>query len=304
MEFFVKPVSFLLIILIGFILRQVGFFQKDHQDLIIKVILNITLPCAAIQAFGTAEKDFTLVTVTLLGFLCALIPIPLFYFITHGLSRDRRAFYMLSSSGYSLGCFAMPVIQSFLGAAGAMLVCIFDIGNAILSTSGSYVLVSALLHVDGEKLTLKAMIKRFFSSVAIDTYIAMLMLMILDVDVPHTVLTLVEPVASANAFLSMLMLGMMIEIPRKKEYCSDVANLLVSRLIMSAIFSLLLFFCTPFALEVRQVLAIISFSPIGIMAPFFTGKCGGNQELAGFANSVSDILSLVLISLLCTAILA
>lgn len=304
MEFLIRPVSFFLIILIGFFLKQVGFFQKDHQSFVTRIILNITLPCAAIQAFGTAEKEFTLVTIALLGFLCALIPIPIYYYMTRGLSRDRRSFYMLNASGYSLGCFAMPVIQSFFGATGAMLVCIFDIGNAILNTSGSYVLVSSLLHIDGEKLSRKAMIRRFFSSIAIGTYFVMLILMILNIDVPHIVLTLVEPVANANAFLSMLMLGMMIEIPRGKEYCSDVINLLVSRLIMSAFFSLFFFFCTPFAPEVRQVLAVIPFSPIGIMAPFFTRKCGGNQELSGFANSISDILSLILISVLCTAMLA
>ena len=43
---------------------------------------------------------------------------------------------------------------------------------------------------------------------------------------------------------------------------------------------------------IRQVLALVVFSPVSALAPIFTARCGGDIGLAGFAGSISIILSI------------
>ena len=304
MSFLLKPLAFFLIIILGYLLMRFGFFKEGHQHVVSKIVLNITLPCAAVQAFGNAEKDNSLLVVVLVGFLFALIPTLLFFLLTVRCDKPRRIFYILNSSGYNLGCFTLPMLQSFFGAFGGVLVCIYDMGNAILATGGNYAIVSAALHTDGERVTPLSLVKRFLSSVSLDTYLIMLVLMVAGIPLPEAVLTITEPVGNANSFLAMLMLGMMIRPPQKRQYVLDTVLLLAARLGLSVLFSLAILWLVPLPLETRQILAIIPFAPIGALAVVFTHKCGGDGSLAGFTNTISVIIGLILMPLLCIRLVA
>ncbi|GLB32918.1 hypothetical protein LAD12857_48410 [Lacrimispora amygdalina] len=54
---------------------------------------------------------------------------------------DDRAFHMINYSGYNIGTFAMPYLQSFLGNSGIITACLFDSGNAVILKSILKVLV-------------------------------------------------------------------------------------------------------------------------------------------------------------------
>lgn len=207
---------------------------------------------------------------------------------------------MLNNSGNNLGSFSLPIVQNFFGAAGGVLLCIFDIGNAIISVGTNYTLTASLLHTDGgdTRVAPRILAKRFFGSIPLDVYLVMLALMLLNIPIPTPVLELIDPLAAANPFLVMLMLGAMFQ-PRDWRRClPETLRLVLIRLAFAAALSLVFFYLTPFPLEIRRVLAVLPFAPASVMAVIFTEKCGGDTALSSFANSVTVILSLVIMSTL------
>ena len=294
MNFLIKPISFLVIIFIGYYLKRIRLFKALDYKVISAIVLNITLPCAVVQAFSSFERDPRLFLIVLFGFACSIVPMMAAYLLTHRTRKDRRAFFMINITGYSIGCFALPLIQSFYGSDGAVIACIFDIGNAIMMTGGVFALTSTLLHTDedGKKAGALSFIKKFVTSVPFDTYILMLVLAIFDIKIPDIIISLTAPAASANAFLAMLMVGMMLEFEAKKEYLIDTTVVVLGRLVFGAVFALLFFYFAPFEPEVRKILALLAFAPISALAPVYTERCRGDCALSSFSSSISALASM------------
>ena len=159
-------------------------------------------------------------------------------------------------------------MQNFFGAPGAVIACMFDTGNAMLMTGGSYAVTSTLLHTNpGEPATLRSALKKCLTSVPLLTYLLMLILNALCIPLPTAVATIVDPIASANSFLAMLMVGLLFQVETKREYIRDAAVLVLARLAFAACFALIIYFALPFSLFTRQVLVVLCFSPIGSLAP-------------------------------------
>lgn len=142
----------------------------------------------------------------------------------------------------------------------------------------------------------KGILKKFVTSVPFDTYMLMLLMTALNIPVPELAAGIAAPVGAANPYLAMLVVGMMYEPPKDASYLKDSVVVLVRRLIFSAVFGLLLFFCTPFSLEVRRTLVVVAFSPVSTLAPIYTEKCHGDGALSSFANAISIVFALFVMS--------
>lgn len=293
--YLVKPMSFILVIVLGYTLKQAGFLRREDQPLLSKIMLNITLPCAIIQGFSGFERDAKLFIIVGIGFLCAFLPMLLMYLTTHGVEKKLRAYRMLNIGGYNVGCFSLPLVQAFFGSTGVVAACMFDTGNAVMMTGGSYAMTSTLLKTGGEeKESAKDILMKFLKSAPFDTYMIMFALAALNVKIPETVFTLVTPAANANAFLAMLMIGMMFEPAGDRAMLREAARELAIRYALAVAFALGCFFLTPFDLIIRQTLVVICFGPLSSLAPIYTDRCRSDAALASFTNSASIAVSLVL----------
>ena len=101
-------------------------------------------------------------------------------------------------------------------------------------------------------------------------------------------------VLQANAFIAMMMIGMMFEPAGDKALLRETVRELLGRYLFAAVSAALVFFCTPFELVVRQTLCIVCFAPLSSLAPIYTDRCHGDTALASFTNSVSIAVSLVI----------
>ena len=305
MSFLLTPAAFIIIIFGAYSLKRGGFFGENDYRPISKIVLNITLPAAVLHAFDGFERDMSLFLVVLIGCCCSLLPLLVMYLLTRGQERGRRVFSMINAAGFNIGCFSLPLIQSFFGPAGAAIACMFDTGNAVMVTGGSFGITTSLLQgqktgagrEDGQP-ALPPLWKRFLTSVPFDAYMLMLLLYALNIAVPEWILTLTKPIANANGFMAMLMVGLMFKPEKNPVYLTDTAKVVAVRLVMGACFSLLLFWCTPFSYEVRRVLTVVVFAPVSALAPAFTEKSGGNGALSSFANSISIFASLLVMTCL------
>ena len=294
MDYIFKPMSYVLVIMLGYLLKRAGFFGKDDHRLMSKIMVNITLPCTIIQAFDGFERDAKMFIIVGIGFICAFMPILLMYLTTGRVEKRLRAYRMLNIGGYNIGCFSLPLVQAFFGNTGVVAACMFDTGNAIMMTGGAYAMTSTLLRTGGEEReSVGDVLLKFVKSLPFDAYMMMILLAALGVKIPSVVFTLTRPAGQANAFVAMLMIGMMFEPAGDRALLRETARELVWRYLFAAASAALVFFCTPFELVVRQTLCIVCFAPLSSLAPIYTDRCHSDTALPSFTNTVSIAVSLI-----------
>lgn len=296
LEVLTKALAFILIIVMGYLLKKKGFFHASDFYLISKIVIRITLPAAIVSNFSRITMDNSLLLMVVIGLAANIVMVALGYLINAGKSREAKAFDMLNLSGYNIGNFTLPFVQSFLGPVGFATTSLFDAGNAVMCTGVTYTLASMVIG-KGDKPSVKNILKSLFSSLPFDAYIIMTVLAILRIPLPSVVTSFAATVGGANAFLALLMIGIGFEIHMEKDKISTIAKLMILRYGTAVLFALGAYFLLPFPLEVRQALAIVSFGPVSSVSPAFTGKLDGDVELSSAVNSLSIVLSIVTITL-------
>ena len=294
-----KASAYIIVIIAGYVLKKAGFFKPDDYKLIMKITLNITMPAAVITNFSSFAFDNSLLYIAVLSLVINLIMWALGWVFSIGQKKETRVLYTLNFPGYNIGAFTMPYIQGFLGAAGVVCTCLFDAGNAIMCTGGSYALTSKV--TGGQGQTLKETLKKLFST-PFCTYMLMLVMAITGIAIPKFLLPITTSIGNANGFMAMLMVGTMFEFNPDKTFLKQAATIIVARYAAAAGFAALFYFVLPFSLEIRQALAIICFAPNSAMTPAFTEKLQGNAALSSFVGSVSIVISVVIITLLIGAL--
>ncbi|MCI7703530.1 MAG: AEC family transporter [Clostridiales bacterium] len=294
MNYMVKPLSYVLLIVLGYALKRAGFFGREDYRLMSRIMINITLPCTIVRAFSGFSRDPQMFLIVGISFVCSMLPPILMYLATPGVDTRLRAYRMINIGGYNIGCFSLPLIEAFFGGTGVVAACMFDVGNAVMMTGGAYALTSTLLKTGGEtRESARDILMKFLRSAPFDTYLIVFLLMALNVQLPEAVYTLAQPAANANAFIAMLMIGMMFEPAGDRTKLTEAAHELAVRYAIAAVFALACYFLTPFSLIIRQTLVVLCFAPLSSLAPIYTDRCRSDTALASFTNSVSIAVSLV-----------
>lgn len=304
LDVLIKALSFVAIICIGYIFKRIGIFNEDDYRIISKIVINLTLPAAVINSFADFKMDYSLLEVLVIGLLGNVIMVVLAMLMTRRETAAAKLFYIFSMSGYNIGCFTLPFVQSFLGAFGVIVICIFDMGNAIMCTGLTYAFAASCIgSADGsrEPLSIKNILDKIIHSVPFMVYFIMLLLVELNIKLPDAVYTLTHSIGGANAFLSMLMIGMMFEIKMDKRSLLYISEILGGRYIVGIALSACCYFLGPFSPEINKVLAAAFLAPSTAVGPIYLEKLGGNVPLAGFANSASIVISVVALTVFFTA---
>ena len=292
-----KAIAFVLIILIGYICKRRGVFAPTDYQLVSKIVLNITLPCAVISSFAHFQLDLSLLAAVALGLSgnCVMIFIALLF--TRRETLAAKIFYIFSLAGYNIGCFTLPFAQAFLTPFAVVALCMFDVGNSIMCTGMTYALTASCIgYADGHKdrFSLKSIAEKLLHSAPFVVYISMLILSLAGVQFPKSVYTFTDIVGAANPFLSMLMIGMMFEIKLDKQAMGYVKELFSVRYLISLVCAGAFIYFAPFKQEVNYVIALAFMAPCTIIGPIFVEKLGGNVQLASLFNSMTIITSVIL----------
>ncbi|GFZ31067.1 permease [Clostridium zeae] len=292
----IKAAGYVCIIIIGYLLKKIGLFDSRDQTTVMKIIMNITLPAAVVSAFSNFQKDVSLISITFIGLLMNLIMSGIGYLIALKRDNNNKAFNIINYSGYNIGTFAMPYLQSFLGSMGVIVACLFDAGNAIMCTGVTYAIASQV--TKKEKNSVKDFLLKVFSSVPFDVYLVMLFCYFANIKFPKAVYSIASLVGNANAFLAMFMIGLSFELVFEKSVLKQVWTALIIRYSLNAVFAYIVYNFMPFGKEVKIIVVLIMFAPMSALNVINTIKCGGSKEKSGLVNSLSILISLVIITLL------
>ncbi len=293
LDILLRAGSFIAIIIMGYLLKKIGFFRQEDFSVLSKITIRITLPCAIITSFAGKSIDPALLSLTFIAIGCGLIYILIAFLINRNHSREQQSFEMLNLPGYNIGTFVIPFAQSFLGALGVIAVSLFDTGNAVICLGGAFSL--AAMVKDGNGFSVKRIVSALTRSVPFMTYMIMLLVNLFRLDVPAFVMSVAGIGTNANAFMAMLMIGVgfKLELSDKRQV-GTIVKLLSIRYGLATVFSLIFYFLLPFALEVRQALVILAFSPIGSAVPGFTEQLKGDVGLSSALNSFAMVISITI----------
>lgn len=292
-----KAIAFVLIILIGYICKRRGVFAPTDYQLVSKIVLNITLPCAVISSFAHFQLDLSLLAAVALGLSGNCVMIFVALMLTRRETLAAKIFYIFSLAGYNIGCFTLPFAQAFLTPFAVVALCMFDVGNSIMCTGMTYALTASCIgYADGHKdrFSMKSIAEKLLHSAPFVVYISMLILSLAGVQLPKSVYTFTDIVGAANPFLSMLMIGMMFEIKLDKQAMGYVKELFSVRYLISLVCAGAFIYFAPFKQEVNYVIALAFMAPCTIIGPIFVEKLGGNVQLASLFNSMTIITSVIL----------
>ncbi|WP_159721357.1 AEC family transporter [Enterococcus sp. CSURQ0835] len=283
-----------LIIVLAYLTKRANLLSKADGNTLSLIVINVTLPAAIIVNLTRLEVKLNLLLLIVLGIGLNL----LFVLLGGAFSRKQkpveRAFIMHCGSGYNVGNFALPFVQSFLPQAIPLL-SLFDIGNSVMLAGGSNVVVEALTG-DAEKRPSPALIaKRLARSVPFLVYLVMLILRSFAIELPKEVTQVIQPIASANTFLSMFMIGLFLELRLPRKELNLVGRLLAIKygfgLAIAVLFALL-----PLPAIIKLVLCLLAIGPVPTFGVISSVNAGMRAEVVGFTSSLSFLISLPLMT--------
>ena len=291
LDILMRAGSFIAIIVMGYLLKRIGFFKQEDFTVLSKIVIRITLPCAIITSFAGKTIDPALLSLTFIAIGCGITYIVIGYLINRNHSREQQSFEMLNLPGYNIGTFVIPFAQSFLGALGVITVSLFDTGNAVICLGGAFSI--AAMVKDGNGFSVKRIVSALVHSVPFMAYMIMLLVNLLRLQVPAFIMSFAQIGTNANAFMAMLMIGVGFKLQLSdKKQVGTIVKLLSIRYAVATVFALIFYFVLPFELEVRQALVILAVSPIGSAVPGFTEQLKGDVGLSSALNSFAMVISI------------
>lgn len=294
----IKALGFIIVIVIGFLLKQFKILKKEDGFTLATIIMNVTLPCALFSNANGIVINGAMIVLIIMGIVLNLLMVAIGYLASKKKPAPTRAAYMINCSGYNIGNFVLPFVQAFFPGMGVAYLCMFDVGNALMGLGGTFAIASSVVSSD-QKLTVKSVVKKLFSSIPFDVYIVIFFLALFKIKIPAPVLSITDFIGAGNGFLAMLMIGILLEIKISHNDFKDLISILSYRLIGNLLLMLLCFFLLPLPLLARKILVISIAAPISTVSAVFTRQCKYEGEVAAVANSLSILIGIgVLVVLL------
>lgn len=293
----IKALGFILVIIIGFVLKQFKILKKEDGYILATIIMNVTLPCALFSNANGITINGAMLILIAIGIIVNLIMVAFGYFASNGKPAPTQAAYMINCSGYNIGNFVLPFVQAFFPGMGVAYLCMFDVGNALMGLGGTFAIASSVVNKQ-EKLSVSNVCKKLFSSIPFDVYIIIFFLALFKIRIPDAVLSITDFIGAGNGFLAMLMIGLLLEIKISRNDFKDLIRVLGIRLLGNFILMFACFMLLPLPLLARKILTIALAAPISTVAAVFTKQCRYEGEVAAVANSLSIIIGIVVLVVL------
>jgi len=296
-EVLLKSLTFVLIVIIAYSLKKLRVLKKEDANVIATIVMNVTLPCALLASANGIELNGVILALIMIGIFSNVIMMIIGYISSCQQHRRVRAAFMINTSGYNIGNFVLPFVQSFFSGMGVVYLCSFDIGNALMGLGITYAVAD---HVaSGENhFCVRDMMKKLFSSIPFDVYVLIFVLAIFKLQIPTPILSIASTIGAGNSFLAMLMIGLMLELKISSQEIKNIFKILFLRICGTVVLALITYFVLPLPILAKQILVLAYFAPLSTVSAVFTRKIGYHGDMSATANSLSIIISVVIITFL------
>lgn len=283
--------SYLFIIFLGWFLKSRGLFRKEDAKKLGQIIVNVTLPAALIRNAGSIVIGTELPLLFSIAIVCSLITLSAGFLLAKRRRNPQTSAIMLCTSTYNIGAFLLPFVETFYPGAGVGYLCMFDTGNSIMGLGISYALAKAASSPDN-RVTLSSMMKTLFSSVPFVTYLILYLLRFLNLNLPETVIDFASVIANANAFLTMFMIGLLIDFRLPASELKLIFKTISTRFLLNLVLMTLIFLIVPIDPFVRLITVLCIAAPVASASVVYSIECGYKGDLVGIVSTLSILISI------------
>ena len=283
---------YLLTMVMSYILKRAGLFHKEDKKVLSNLIFYITLPASLISSFAGAEVNVYYVIAILLGFLVNTVMVISGQIVSADKSPELKAIYSVNASGFNMACIAIPFLSTFY-PAGVPYLCMFDVGDSFYTLGTTYAIGKMRLNggsKDKNENYVLTILKGLLTSVPFDTYMIMTILSFLNCRLP-------DFGGKGNGFLTMIMIGVSLELHMSRESAKEVITLLSMRYVIGIIAAVLIYCVLPAPLVMRQILAAAMFASSAAVSIIYSERLGVSTDIAAVLNPISTILMIPIMSL-------
>ncbi|MBF0580563.1 hypothetical protein IM774_12505 [Erysipelotrichaceae bacterium RD49] len=299
----IKTSGYLIIIALGYLLRSLSVFSKQEAKLLGNLIVKVTLPAALIRNAASIVIGPELPLLFCIGVMASCITLYAGYILAGRKREPRTSAFMLTVSTFNLGAFLMPFVELFFPGTGVGYLCMFDTGNAIMGLGISYALAK-VASGPNEPLTFNRIAKTLLKSVPFMTYVVLFGLAACSIPIPQIVLDYAETIGSANAFLTMFMIGLMIDFHLPKKEVKEIMMVCITRFALVIVMSVIIWLIPGMSPLMKLIAILCLFSPVASAATPYSIECGYQGDLVGMVSTITMVLSvlsiLVIVSFLQT----
>ncbi len=291
----INALTLFVIIFSGWFVKRIGLLSKADGGTLSQIIVNVTLPAVIIVNLSRLEFSGTLLLLIPGAVLVTFLQILLGKLAAAKNPVQDQLFLMYGVSGFNIGNFTLPFVQSFF-SAGIPLLSVFDIGNSIMLAGGTTVAIDGLTG-RSERVSVLVILKKLLRTPPFTCYLLMLLFRLLQVALPEGFLSVLAPVAGANTFLSMFMIGLYLELRLPRSSLGLVLKVLLTRYIIGGGL-LLAVLLLPIPRSLKMILCLLAVTPIPLFSVINSVAAGVKEEIVGFSSSVSFLLSLLLMTII------
>ncbi len=293
----VQSLPLLGLIVVGFLTKRARWLRPEDGHSLVRVIVNTTLPALVLSSLARANVDPS--RLFLLAACGAAIPLVLHRVAIHaanGMRLERRVggVVVLSTLASSVGLFMAPFFLTFYGKEGLSLIAAFDLGNSLVANSYAYFV--AMRYGESGNCSREKALWRVLKTPLLWANLIGIGLNLSHLTLPDPANGVLDLLGAANAPLSMLTLGLFIELrfPDWKPMLTAVG------LRMGLGWSLgqaLIFLMGLTGLE-RTVVGIGAATPIGVLVLIYASLERLNVEFSAATLSLSILIGMFLTPLL------
>lgn len=297
LEIIGKISIYIVIILLGYLLKKSGRLSKKDARLLGVVIVNLTLPAALIRNADSIVIGPELPMLFFFGILANILGLFGGYLLNHRKREPKTAAMMLTVSSYNVGAVILPFVEMFYPGTGVAYLCMFDVGNAIMGLGISYSVSKAVSRPDS-RLTFGSILKTLVSSVPFMTYLILFAMACFHLQVPGFIMETANSIGSANGFLAMLLIGVLLEFNLPRERLKEVLKVSGTRAAMNLMLMALIWFM-PFGTPLLKIIVLLCLAaPVASASVVYILDCGYKGDLVGMVSTISILVSLSLIILI------
>ncbi len=294
----------LIILILGIWAKKKFGINESHSKIFSGIFLYLTLPFAIVNAFLAMDTfPSELMFVPIIGFVVITTILILSVIISGRLTDEQKKLFIICIPSYGFGSFALPFLQNVYGAAAVILVMLFDLGNTIITSSITCSVAGIITSKQKMSIidNMKSVVHKLLTSPPFITFAVMFAITYSGINIPReTLIHAVTPMANANGFIAIFMIGILIDFKMDTSYLKNAFTIVLTKMSLNIIVAFILLNFAPFDTQIRQMLFIIALSPVGQLSLVFVERVRGSVKTAALINTLSIVLSIIMMS---TAIL-
>lgn len=283
----------LLLIALGYLIKKVGLLEREHGQVLNRLVLYVTLPALNLQVISRAPLSWRLMILPVLSLASGVLMSQVGRGVARALklSRQDTGTFVVSLCGV-MGALAYPFVEAAYGETGVRAAAISDLGNAIAIFAVAYYF--SYQYADDGSFEPRAILKKVALFFPLHAFIAALVFNLVCVDICGLPGGLIDTLAGMNSPLMLLSLGVYLELNVSREERQLLLNQLGVKYGVGLAIAILYILVLPFRGETRGTLFLLPLMPTSLSTLLYSVEQDLNPRLAAMLISLTMVISVII----------